>query len=219
MIKSVKLILSDDDIRTLILKYFYDIWKNTRGMSSFKLPISKITADLKTKGVERKEVVRNLSYLIDNRWINELVEESQFFTGKQRIQTKKTSYKISSDGIDYFDGSSKFQKPNKNAGIKIENVTGIVSIGDNNYIQGNYIGLFNILEDLDRYIRMSNLTDEEKLNYQAEIGTIQNQLKKNQPNVNIIKLAWNSLEKVSTVAGAIDFIEKIRPLIQKIIGL
>ena len=75
------------------------------------------------------------------------------------------------------------------------------------------------MEDLDRYIRMSNLTDEEKLNYQAEIGTIQNQLKKNQPNVNIIKLAWNSLEKVSTVAGAIDFIEKIRPLIQKIIGL
>ena len=38
---------SEDEIRVKILQYFYNAYKNPRGMSSCKIPISKATSDLK----------------------------------------------------------------------------------------------------------------------------------------------------------------------------
>jgi len=220
MPKTAKIQMSEDEIRVAILERMYNAWKNPRGMDSHKLKISQITSDLKKRGIEKKYVIRNLQYLIETGWVIKDVKESQIVTGKMRIPTEKKTYRISKDGIDYFEGSSKFQKENKLAGINITNVQGIVSIGDNNYIRNEFTGLFESLEDLGRQIRISNeLNDEEKINYQAEIDTIESQIKKSKPDKSIVKTSWGVLEKLSTVAGIVEIIEKVRPFILKLIGL
>ena len=117
-------------------------------MDSHRLKISKITSDLKKKtGIEKKHIIRNLIYLIDTGWAIEEIKESQYFTGKMRIPTEKKSYRISKDGIDYFEKPSRFQNANKLAGINITNVQGVVTIGNNNYIRNEFTELFKSLED------------------------------------------------------------------------
>ena len=110
---------SDDNVREDILRYLYRAWENPRGMDSHRLKISQITSDLKKEGIEKKYVIRNLLYLIETGWAKEDVKEGQYFTGKMSVPTEKKTYFISQDGIDYFAGSSRFQKSNKFAGINI----------------------------------------------------------------------------------------------------
>lgn len=210
--------MSDDEVRIAILEYLYNAWKNPRGMDSHKLKISQITSDLKKKGIEKKYVIRNLLYLIETGWAIEEVKESQFFSGKMRIPTEKKTYKISKDGIDYFEGSSKFQKENKLAGINITNVQGVIAIGSNNYIRNEFTELFESLEDLGRQIRISNgLNDEEKINYQAEIETIKSQLIKPKPNKDIIRKAWDAIKAVATINGVVNLYTKVKPLIDTLL--
>lgn len=58
-------------------------------MESRKLKISKITSDLKKKGIAKKYVIRNLHYLFETEWAIEEVKQSQYFTGKMSIPTEK----------------------------------------------------------------------------------------------------------------------------------
>ena len=113
MAKEPKKSLTDDEIRVSILKYLYNAWKNPRGMDSHKLKISQITSDLKKQSIDKKYVIRNMHYLIETGWVIEEVKESQFYTGKMSVPTEKKTYRISKDGIDFFEGSSQFQRTNK----------------------------------------------------------------------------------------------------------
>jgi hypothetical protein len=181
-------------------------------------PHSKTTSDLKKKGLEKKEVIRNMIYLIETGWIKKETEESQFFTGKQRITTKKEFYRISSDGIDYFEKASKFQKENKLAGINITNLQGVIAIGSNNYIRNEFTELFESLENLGKHIRLSNeLNDEEKINYQADIDTINAQLIKPKPDKDIVRKAWTALKAVATINGVVSFYTKVAPFIEALL--
>ena len=85
MLKKAKIEPSDNVVRETILKYLYDVWKNPRGMESHKLMISKIYSDLKKKGIKRKYVVRNLTYLIETKWVIEEIKEVSFYTRKRTI--------------------------------------------------------------------------------------------------------------------------------------
>jgi hypothetical protein len=210
---------SDDDIRDAILDHLYKAWKNPRGMNSHKLKISQITSDLKKKGIEKKYVIRNLLYLIETGWAVEEVKESQYFTGKMSIPTEKKTYRISKDGIDYFEGSSKFQKSNRFAGINISDIkNSVIVLGDNNFVRNEYKELFESLEDLGRHTRMnSEIPDEEKINYQADIDTIKAQLIKPKPDKDIVRKAWSALKAVATINGVVSFYTKVAPLIEALI--
>ena len=134
---------SDDEVRTAILEYLWKAWKNPRGMDSHKLKISQITSDLKIKGIEKRYVIRNLQYLIETGWVIEDIKESQFYTAKRSIPTEKKTYRVSKDGIDYFEGSSKFQKSNRLAGVNISDIrNSIIVLGDNNFVRDEYRELF-----------------------------------------------------------------------------
>jgi len=219
MSKKAKIQLPEDEIRTMILEYFYDAWKNPRGMDSHKLKISQICSDLKKKGVEKKYVIRNLHYLIETGWAIEEIKESQYFTGKMRIPTEKKTYKISKDGIDFFEGHSKFQKSNKLAGINISNIeNSIVVLGDNNVVRNEYKELSEPLNKLGNQIRMSSeLSDIEKIDYQAEIETIKAQLAKSNPDKGIIKKSWEVLKAVATIGGVAGFYTQLKPLIDSLL--
>lgn len=219
MVKTPATQFTDEQVRELILKFLYDKWKNPTGMNSAKKKISEIRSALKQKGLAQKEVIRNLQYLIETGWVKEIVEESRFYRGTSVIPTKSVSYMITSHGIEYFDGASKFPKKGSMAGIRIENVSGVVNIGDNNYIRTESVQLFKSLDELDNRIRMTDqLTDEDKLSYRAEVKTIQSQLSKSNPDKGIIARSWGALKGIATIGSMVSIIEKVRPGIEQIIG-
>ena len=210
--------LTEDELRVKVLEYFYNSYKSPRGMSSYKIPITTATSDLKKLGIERKDALRAMIYLLETQWLKKETTESQYNTGKQTVTNKKDFYKISSDGIDYFEGLSKFRRENKLAGINITNLQGVVSIGDNNYIQNQYSDLFKLLDGMGKQLRFSQeIDDQEKINYQAEIETIKAQLVKPKPDKEIVGKAWNTLKAIATIGGVVGFYEKIVPLIQHLV--
>jgi hypothetical protein len=219
MAKAPNKISTNDEIRIAILEYLYNAWKNPRGMESHKLQISKITRGLKNKGIARKYVIRNLHYLIETGWVIEEVKKSQFFTGKMSVPTEKKTYRISKDGIDYFEESSIFQKPNKLAGINISNTkNSVIVLGDNNVVWNEHKELFENLEELGRQIRISSeISDNDKIEYQAEIDTIKAQLEKPKPNKDIVKKAWDALKAVATIGGVVGLYTKVQPLIETLL--
>ena len=213
--------MSEDEIRESILKYFYDAWKNPRGMESHKLMISKICSDLKEKGIEKKYVIRNLHYLIETKWVVEEIKESQYITVKMRIPTEKKTYYISQNGIDFFDKPSKFQKTNPLAGVNMGNVVNsVIILGDNNYVRNENKVLGESLGKFGNQIRLSSeLSDDEKIDYQAEINTIKSQLAKINPDKGIIEKSWNILKKgVATIGGIAGVYNTVKPLIDSFLG-
>jgi hypothetical protein len=219
--KKAELQMSEDEIRESILKYFYDAWKNPRGMESHKLMISKICSDLKEKGIEKKYVIRNLHYLIETKWVVEEIKESQYITVKMRIPTEKKTYYISQNGIDFFDKPSKFQKTNPLAGVNMGNVVNsVIILGDNNYVRNENKVLGESLGKFGNQIRLSSeLSDDEKIDYQAEINTIKSQLAKINPDKGIIEKSWNILKKgVATIGGIAGVYNTVKPLIDSFLG-
>lgn len=211
---------SDDDVREAILSYLYAAWKNPRGMDSHKLKISQITGDLKKNGLERKYVIRNLHYLLETGWAIEEVKESQFHTDTMSIPTEKKTYRISKDGIDYFAGSSMFQKSNRFTGISFSDIqNSVIVLGDNNIVRNEYKELSESLDNLGRHIRISSeIQSNEKINYQADIDTIKAQLMKPKPDKDIVRKAWDALKCVATINGVVGFVTKVAPLIASLIA-
>jgi len=219
MTKKAKIEPSDDLVRETILKYLYDALKNPRGMESHKLKITQIYSDLKKREIERKYVIRNLIYLIKTGWVTEEIKKVQFNTGKRSITNEKKTYEISKDGIDFFEGNSKFQKSNKLTGINIANVkNSVIVLGDGNLVRNEYKELSESLNKLGNQIRInSQLSDLEKIDYQSEIETIKSQLAKSKPNKGIIRKSWDMLKSASTLAGVVELYVKVKPLIESLL--
>jgi hypothetical protein len=213
--------LTDEQIQEKILHYLYERWRTPKSIDSIKAKLSEIQKAMKSIGINREEVNRDLSYLVDTRWVTKDVEESQFRKGKS-VFTRETNrtFRISPSGIEGFQGKTKFHRADGIAGINIQNVSGVVNVGDENYIRNESVSLFKVLDELDGRIRMSNqLTDEQKLEYQADVKTIQNQLPKATPDKGIVQKTWDALGKLATIATIAEVLEKARPIIMKLLGL
>jgi len=209
---------ADDQVKEEILRYLHEKRTNPRGIDSAKVGIMDLRRALKQKGIEQKEVIRNLLYLIEAKWVREEVEENQIWTGKRTFIQKSKTFIITNQGMELFDGKSKFHRPNGLAGINIQNVTGVVNLGDNNIIRNEAVNLYRTLEELDNRIRLADqLNDEEKLNYRAEIKTIESQLSKPSPDRNILSRSWSVLKGLATIGSLANFVEKVRPAIEQII--
>jgi hypothetical protein len=218
--KAEKPVFTDDHIKEEILRYLYGRWRNPKSIHGAKAKVSEIQKAMKVLGISREETNRNLSYLVDNGWVREEMKESHITAGKLTVLTEQRTFRIAPPGIEFFEGKSKFQKIDGAAGINLDNVSGVVVIGNRNVVRNESVNLFKSLDELDGKIRMSDqLTDEQKLDYQAEIKTIQSQLPKSNPDKDIVKKAWGSLEKLSTIAGIADLLIKIGPIIQKLLGI
>ena len=77
----------------------------------------------------------------------------------------------------------------------------------------------NALSELETaIIRSDKLSEEEKLNAIADIGTIHNQLSKPSPERSIIKDAWFGIERAVTIASFTELLQKIGGLISTILG-
>lgn len=207
-----------DEICEIILKFFYGIHKKARSLKSARLKISKVKEGLKKCGLNNQEIINNLDYLIQTGWILKEIESSQIRTKRGIITGASEYYKASDKTIDHFEGASKFQRIHPTTGINITNIQGVTVVGDQNIVNAQYSDLYSNLALLSEEVRKSNkFSDEQKLNYVAEIETIKSQLSKTDPDKNIISRAWDKLKMLSEVEGIASFIERIASLIVRLL--
>lgn len=208
---------TDEEVRQKILEHLYNTRRKARSLSSIAITISKIKTALKSLGVGQNEVVRNLDFLVQNKWVIELVEKRTYKSPKGfEFPSEKRVYKLSDLGINYFEGPSRFTSTSRFAGININNVSGIVVLGDNNIVRTEYIDLFKKLEQLENAVKLSEkLNTEEKLNAQADIQVVKDQLIKVNPNKTIIQKAIESISFLGSIPGVMELFQIIKEVVGK----
>lgn len=89
-----------------------------------------------------------------------------------------------------------------------------LAIGDNSRFNQNVNILGSELELLLEYLNNSDkLSPAQKDDYSLDIQTIATQAKKSEPNIQIIKSAWESIKVLSTIDGFTGLITRLTPLI------
>lgn len=104
---------TDNDIRAIMLHYFYDRNKNAtsaRGKKGSAIKISDVKSELKAShSLSQQEVQSNLTYLISQGWVDEQAVEKSFTApGGTVIPSSTSFYQISAAGIDKIDGPGEF---------------------------------------------------------------------------------------------------------------
>jgi hypothetical protein len=121
--KSRSVARTSTEVRTILLRYFYDRNRNAtsaRGKRGFAVKIGDVRKELKAShGLTLQEVVGNLNYLMSQGWVEESTVEKSFTAPSGTIIPSTTSfYKITAAGIDKIEGEGEFTMP-KFHGIKI----------------------------------------------------------------------------------------------------
>jgi len=216
--KAVRVPPSNNEIRRIMLQYFYDRNKNAtsaRGKKGSAVKISDVKKELKAShGLTQQEVQSNLTYLISQGWVEEdAVEKSFTAPGGTVIPSSTSFYKITAAGIDKIEGPGEFTIP-KFHGIKIE-ATGqnIITLGDGNQINAKFGELGQALAELREAIAKSNAPEGGKMGLVADIDTIESQLAKPEPNRGIIRAAWETVKAAGAINGCAGLVEKVAVLI------
>jgi hypothetical protein len=99
-------------------------------------------------------------------------------------------------------------------GIKIE-ATGqnIITLGDGNQINAKFGDLGEALAGLREAITHSTASDTQKMEFVADIDTIQSQLAKPEPNRGIVKAAWETVKAAAAINGCSALVLKASGLI------
>jgi hypothetical protein len=223
MAKKIIPSLSNDELRQMILQYFYDRNANAtsrKGKKGSAIKMQDIKSQLKAKhNLIDKQIISNLTYLISQGWVSEDVEAKSFTNDKGMTFPQKTTfYSITAKGIDKIEGPSQFT-PKRFEGINIQATGSVVTIGDGNQINVKFKEAAQALAELRNGITHSeDVSDEIKLDIVTDIDSIQDQLAKPNPNKSVIKTLWTGIEKTVTIGSLVDLISKASPLISGLIG-
>jgi hypothetical protein len=216
--KQVRQRLTNNEIRTLMLQYFYDRNNNAtsaRGKKGSSVKISDVKRELKASHeLTQQEVQSNLTYLISQGWVKEDVIEKSYTAPSGTVIPSTTHfYTITAPGIDKIEGPGEFTMP-KFHGIKIE-ATGqnVITLGDGNQVNAKFGELGQTLADLRSAITSSEAQESTKLELVADIDTIQSQLAKPEPNRTIMKTAWEAVKAAAAINGCTALVSKIAGLL------
>lgn len=204
--------MEHDLTREKILESLYSQHTSARSRSSQMVGIrdlSRLVKKLLPK-VKENEVASNVTFLVQNNLVEEVAVENYF--AKKNFGGAKPSYKyrLSRDGLAYFEHGSRFDRGNIFAGIG--DITGsgnYIIIGNQNNISGvtntSYTEGHQLAEDLRRKVNaLGEFSDDEKISIQSDIETIKNQLAKSAPDKTILEKAKGNisfLADIATVAG------------------
>jgi hypothetical protein len=216
--KEAQQALTNNDIRSVMLQYFYDRNKNatsSRGKKGSSVKISNVKSELKAShSLSQQQVQSNLTYLISQGWVKEdAIEKSYTAPGGTVIPSTTHFYTITAAGIDKIEGPGEFTMP-KRHGIKIE-ATGqnIITLGDGNQINAKFGEIGQALADLRNAITNSDAPESSKLEFVADIDTIQSQLAKPQPSATIINTAWEVVKGAAAINGCAALATKVAGLL------
>lgn len=210
---------SNNEIRTIMLQYFYDrnsTSTSARGKKGYAIKIMDIRKELKAAhGLSQQEVMSNLNYLLSQGWVEEdRVEKSVPLPTGTIIPQSTSYYQITAAGIDKIEGPGEFTM-DKFKGIKIE-ATGqnIITVGDGNQVNVKFQDVAGALVDLKQALLQSvSVTEAQKLDVVADIDSIQSQLAKANPNRTVIQGAWEAVKKLETTLGLADKLTKVATLL------
>jgi hypothetical protein len=207
------------EVRSILLRYFYDRNRLATSASGFAVKISDIRKDLKAShSLSQQEVVGNLNYLMSQGWIvEEHIEKSVPLPSGTVIPQATSFYKITAAGIDKIEGPGEFTMPRFH-GIKIE-ATGqnIITLGDGNQINAEFSDLGKALTDLRGAIIKSAAEEGRKMELVADVETIQSQLAKSRPNSGIVAAAWGAIKAAASINGCATLVERVGHLIGHIL--
>ena len=207
----IMLSMEADNIREKILEALYRIHNKARGRDSQLVGIRDLSKEVKNdlSDIKESQVFSNVDFLVQNHFIEE-VEVKNFFAQSKFGNSKPSiKYRLSREGLAFFEHGSKFDKSNVFAGIGditgsgnniiIGNQNSITSITNTQYSEGH-----KLAEDLRRRVNaLGELSDEQKINIQSDLETIKSQLAKPEPDVDILKKAKDNiafLANITTVA-------------------
>lgn len=215
---------SNTEIRSIVLRYFYDrnaAATSARGKRGYSVKITDVRRELKTShDLSQQEVMSNLNYLLSQGWVEEdKVEKSVPLPSGTVIPNTTSYYKITAAGIDKIEGPGEFTME-KFKGIKIE-ATGqnIITVGDGNQVNARYQDAAGALVELKQALLQStSVTEAQKLDTVADIDSIQSQLAKSSPSRGVIQGAWEAVKKLDTVMGLAEKIGKVATLLGPFLG-
>src|SRR5439155_12617397 len=115
---------TDDEIREKVLRFLYDTYKSARSADATYATMGEVKKAMKPLGVMEKRIVSNLTYLLQNRWLEQDVRQFIVQPGGRPVMTQQVRYRISNAGVDRYEGPSAFQRAERMTGINITNIQG-----------------------------------------------------------------------------------------------
>lgn len=221
MAKKIIPTYTDDEIREMILQFFYERAKNAtslRGKKGSFLKMKDVKAGLKAKyGFKDNQIIGNLTYLLGQGWVKEEIEKKSFTTkGGVALTPETRYYSITPAGTDRIEGPSRFT-PKRFEGINIEAMGSVVTIGDGNQINVKFQEAAQKLSELRNAVaKADELSDEVKLEIVTDIDSIQDQLAKPKPNSTVVQTLWDSIQKAAAVGTLANLVYKVTPFIASI---
>ncbi len=207
-----------DDHKQKVLDTLNHFRTTAKGIAAIPVGISGIRAYAKaTYSMKQPEVAVALDYLIAHRWVEPVVEQRAIARGRAVIPTTSAKYKLSAQGISLYDSDSRFNALNRYTGINIDNIGGVIVVGNNNVVNNKYRDLYTNLDSLEKKIKLSDqLSEDTKLDTTADIQTIKDQLSKDAPNSSIITTALGAVRVAADAAGALDLWGRISSVVQNL---
>lgn len=217
--KEVK-IFRPDEVRQKILVYLGACRKKARGLDSLMASSSDIKKAMAAEGISQNDTVQNLDYLVQHGWVDEKVIKRPFTTPKGiEIPNEKHLFGLSEMGLKYNEGESEFDRTSVFSGINITNIGGVTVVGTNNVVRNEFVDVLRAVNQLEGAVKISDqLTDSQKLDVQADIQTIKNQLSKSQPDTGILQKAMDAISFVGALPGVAEVFRVAAQAVQGIIG-
>jgi copper chaperone CopZ len=193
-----------DPLQRKILQAVYDKHRETPELHMDKgFLVYSLLEDVEDED-EVADVRFAVDYLIDTRCL------------KKVPGSRKEEYRLSEKGLAEID-AEKYPRPK--APVLTINADHSIIVNGANYgtiSQTNHEAIETI-EKLIGAIQASDLPDSQKLDAITDADTLRVQLTRSRPNPDIIRIVWDNLGKLATLAGVSDFIMKLAPIVEKLI--
>lgn len=209
--------MGDDFIRERILESLYRQHKAARSRTSQMVGIRDLARLVKDDipKIKESQVAANVTFLVQNSLVEEVAVENYF--AKTNFGGSKPTYKyrLSRDGLGYFEHGSKFDHSGVFAGIgDISGNGNFILIGNNNSATSVSNIAFSeghkLAEDLRRRVNaLGELDNENKIAIQADLETIKSQLAKGKPDGGILRKAKENLSILSNLATVAPYATKL----------
>lgn len=210
-----------DEIRQNILAFLSSRRKKARGLDSLMASSSDIKKAMTKEGISQSDTIQNLDYLVKHGWIDEKVIKRPYKTPKGfEVPNEKHLFGLSEVGLKYIEGESEFDRTSTFSGINITNIGGVTVVGSHNVVRNEFVDVLRTFNQLEGAVKMSDkLSEEQKLDVQADIQTIKNQLSKAKPDKSIIQKAIEGISFVGSLPGVVEVFNAASQAAQRILGL
>lgn len=218
MTKDTKTTYTDDEIRQRILNFLSDCRKKARGLDSLMASSSDIKKAMAKLAISQNKTVQNLDYLVQHGWIDEKIIKRPYTTPKGiEIPNEKHLFGLSAIGMKYIEGESEFDRTSVFSGINITTIGGVTVVGNNNVVRNEFVDILRIFNQIEGLVKMTDqLSEEQKLDVQADIQTIKSQLSKSKPSKDILRKAMDGICFIGSIPGFIDVVKIATEAVSKI---